>query len=235
MIATRPRLLLLHGALGAARQWASMKPHLEAAFDLHTIEFEGHGDTPTKGRPYRIEHFAENVVAHLDAHDIATTAIFGYSMGGYVALWLARHRPERVRAVATLGTKLAWTPEVAAKEASRLVPDVMRAKIPQFAAMLEARHARAGGWERVVSATAEMMRALGEAPPLDDAQLAQIQQPVRLMLGDRDAMVTLDETVKAYRQIPTGELAVLPRTPHPLEQVDPVRLAAAISDAVAHG
>ena len=60
--------------------------------------------------------------------------------------------------------------------------------------------------------------------------LATVDLPVRVMVGDRDATVTLDETAAAYRALPRGELAVLPRTGHPLEQVDVTRLAGELVD-----
>lgn len=44
------------------------------------------------------------------------------------------------------------------------------------------------------------------------------------MLGDRDKMVTLDETVNAYKAIPGAALSVFPETPHPLEKVDVSRI-----------
>jgi hypothetical protein len=50
------------------------------------------------------------------------------------------------------------------------------------------------------------------------------------MLGDRDTTVSLDETAAAVRALPQGELAVLPRTPHPLEQADAARLAFELRD-----
>jgi hypothetical protein len=46
------------------------------------------------------------------------------------------------------------------------------------------------------------------------------------MVGDRDAIVTLEETAAAARSLPAGELAVLPNTAHPFEQVHLPLLAA---------
>ena len=40
------------------------------------------------------------------------------------------------------------------------------------------------------------------------------------MLGDRDKMVSLEETVAAFKIFPKGQMAVLPGTPHAVEQVD---------------
>ena len=43
-------------------------------------------------------------------------------------------------------------------------------------------------------------------------------------MGDRDTMVSIEETLDAYRALPAGELEVLPATPHPMERVDLHRL-----------
>ena len=45
------------------------------------------------------------------------------------------------------------------------------------------------------------------------------------MLGDRDKMVSLEETTAVYKAIPHAALAVLPNTPHALEQTDPSLIA----------
>jgi hypothetical protein len=45
-------------------------------------------------------------------------------------------------------------------------------------------------------------------------------------------MVTLDETVAVYRQLPHGQLAVLPNTAHPLEAVSVDRLCWMIRQAL---
>jgi pimeloyl-ACP methyl ester carboxylesterase len=69
-----------------------------------------------RGRPLRIESFAAAVLERMDGANIARADVFGYSMGGYVALHLAATSPARIRRVATLATKLVWTAEIAARE-----------------------------------------------------------------------------------------------------------------------
>jgi pimeloyl-ACP methyl ester carboxylesterase len=163
---------------------------------------------------------------------IERAAVFGYSMGGYVALLLAAESPELVTSVATLGTKLAWTPDVAARETSRLDAATIRAKVPKFADMLERRHAAAGGWETVLAKTAVLMTELGDRAIVDTDVLSRIHQPVRLMVGDRDNVVTVDETVVAVQTLERGELGVLPKTPHPFEQVRLPLLATLLRDFI---
>lgn len=222
-------ILLIHGALGSGDQLVPLSTRLGNGQRVHMIELPGHGTTAFDG-PFSIAAFAESVSAFLSARSIESVAIFGYSMGGYVALALAAQSPERVRAVATLGTKLDWSPEIAKRETSRLDPAIIRAKVPRFAELLEARHHAAGGWEQLLAKTSTLMTTLGDAPPIDAAALAKIACPTRLMVGDRDTTVTVDETRDAARCLARGELAVLPATPHPFEQVRVPLLAALLTE-----
>ena len=193
------------------------------------VELEGHGGTPLRNRPLRIESFAAAVLEAMDEASVSQADVFGYSMGGYVALYLAATSPDRVRRVSTLATKLEWTPEIAARERSMLDAATIRAKVPKFAAALEARHT-AVGWEALLTKTAELIRGLGAAPLITDDLLATIRQPTRIAVGDRDATVTIDECVAAVRRIPNGELEVLPRTPHPFEKAPSERVARSLAE-----
>src|SRR5690606_9297260 len=123
----------------------------------------GHGDAADAGRTFRIQHFAENVLQLLDEGEVERIDIFGYSMGGYVALYLASIAPERVRSVATLATKFNWTPESAAREAAMFDLDAMAEKVPAFVSHLEAVHSGTG-WKNVVERTRELLLSLGDDP-----------------------------------------------------------------------
>lgn len=225
----RPPLLLLHGALGAADQLAPLASALAERFTPIVVEFEGHGRTPAPDRPFRMENFAANVTAALDAHSLAAADIFGYSLGGYVALCLARSAPERVRRVMTLGTKLRWSPADAERELRQLDAEQIQARVPKFAALLAQRHG-AAAWVPLLARTAEMMTHLGEEPSLHDEDFRALSLPLRLTIGDRDTMAGMYDTLGVYRLLPAGELAVLPGTGHPLERVAPEALAAQIVD-----
>jgi pimeloyl-ACP methyl ester carboxylesterase len=149
-------------------------------------------------------------------------------MGGYVALRLAQRRPELMSKILTLGTKLDWSAEGAAREIRMLDADKIEAKVPAFAADLQRRHG-ADRWKTVLAKTADLMVGLGQEPLLTPESVSTLATPVRYGIGDRDEMVTLEETMRFYRATPAAELTVLPGTRHPIEKVDLDLLVAEIT------
>ena len=216
-------LVLLHGALGGRDQLDALGTLVARRRPVLPVEFEGHGRTPARDRLFSVDGFVENVVAALDSAGLEKADVFGYSMGGYVALALAH--PVRVRTITTLGTRLAWNAELAAHEAERFDAETIRTTRPAWVPSLAERHAGAGGWEATAARTSAFVRALGDGGPLQPAVLATIQHRTRIMVGDRDTTVSIEESAAAFRQLPAGELMVLPRTPHAIERVDAYRLA----------
>lgn len=216
-------LVLLHGAIGDQSQLASLRTQL-AQPHTHAFDFEGHGARVMNGRTFRLQHFADNLVEWLDENvPRESVDLFGYSMGGYVALYVAALRPGRVRSVFTLGTKLRWTPEVAATMCAQLDADTIVRKVPRFAEQLARTH-HSTGWRQVLSETCGALRALGESPLLTDSLLARIACPVRLVIGDRDNTVDVEEVRDAARLLSRGQYEVLPGTPHAMERVPLERL-----------
>jgi pimeloyl-ACP methyl ester carboxylesterase len=222
-------LILLHGALGDATQLAPLASRLGGPRRIMCVELEGHGATPLREPPLRIESLAAAVLDTMNGASIGTADFFGYSLGGYIALHLAATVPDRVARLTTLATKLAWTPEIAVRESRLLDAGAIRAKVPKFAAALEARHT-AAGWETLLVRTADLLRDLGERPRITRETLESITQPVRIAVGDRDATVTIQECVDAVGQLPNGELEVHPRTPHPFEKAPVERIARSITE-----
>ena len=222
-------LLLLHGAIGAQSQFEPLVAALEASAEIpiHTLDFEGHGTAPDAGRPFRARYFIENILDYLDANGIEQVDLFGHSMGGYVSLLLAAQQPQRVRRVMTLGVKIEWTPEVAARELGNFNPDKILEKVPRFAQMLIDRHGESW-WRENLAKSAECTHNLGTNPVVTPEVLAAITQLTIVSIGDRDNLTTLDETARAAKTIPNGALQVFPNTRHPLEMIDTAMLAGAI-------
>ena len=83
-------ILILHGAIGSKDQFELLKHQLVKKYNVHSINFSGHGGEVFKSK-FNIAQFAEDVLNYLNSKNIESIDVFGYSMGGYVALYLAKN------------------------------------------------------------------------------------------------------------------------------------------------
>lgn len=211
--------LLLHGALGAKEQLAGLRDLLTArGRKVHVMNFSGHGGEPFSHSGFGIEVFAEDVRNFLNANDLPRVDIFGYSMGGYVALWFVHENPQRVGSIVTLGTKFDWDEASAAKEIAKLNPAKIIEKVPAFVRLLEHRHAP-NDWKQLLNRTSDMMRRLGAQPLLTEDVLKEIQVPVEVVLGDLDDMADRSFSEKMASVLPNGQFRLLENTVHAIEKL----------------
>jgi pimeloyl-ACP methyl ester carboxylesterase len=212
-------LLLLHGALGSKDQFQSLAHLLKDSFQVHTFNLHGHGGLPLPDTSFSIELFSEQVARYIQDMNIEKANVFGYSMGGYIAMYLAKQMPDTINKIVTLATKFYWDEKTASKEVNMLDGKTIQEKLPAFAAQLQQRHAPVD-WLTILDKTTELLINLGKNNTLQLEDYTSITTPSLLLLGDRDKMVTLDETLAVYKQLPNAQFGVLPGTPHVFEQVN---------------
>ncbi len=221
------QIILLHGAIGAHDQLVALANELkQQGFQPYSFSFSGHGQIPFQDN-FSIEQFALELEQFIAKNNLEQPAVFGYSMGGYVALYLAKQNPGLLGNVITLGTKFNWSPEIAQKEIKMLDAKAIAEKVPKFAASLKERHGEA--WEALLGMTAEMMIALGAKNCLSAEDFSAIENKVLIGLADKDNMVSLEETVAVYKQLKNGSMYMLPNTKHPIETVNAALLAKTIT------
>ena len=217
-------LLLLHGALGSKAQLDPLLKRLPGYENPVALNFPGHGGRPLEGA-FSLKGFAESVLQYMDEHEVKFANIMGYSLGGYVALYLARWYPDRVSRVWTLNTKLDWSPESAARMQGMMNPEKIEAKAPEMAARLAAAHAPED-WKAVARHTSDFLKTLGEGTGLTDADFAQINHTVLLLRGTKDTVVSEEETERVGRLLPNGMTFPIPDSGHLPEQIDWSEVAA---------
>lgn len=98
--------MLVNGYAATTMDWdPAFLTALGASFEVLCPEHRGMGDSEL-GDPaaVTVDGMACDVLALLDARGIATAPVVGWSMGGFVAQQLTVRAPERVTALALLGT-----------------------------------------------------------------------------------------------------------------------------------
>ena len=201
----RPVVLLLHGFLGCAEDFLPLMSALEDRRHCIAVDLPGHGRTRTPAGIPDMSACAQALVDWLDREGIERPAVFGYSMGGRLAIYLALRHSQRFRAViaesaspgladaharaarcqadAALAARLRGG-EVAAFlddwYAQPLFEELRRH--PDFPALL-ARRLR-----QSPEGLAQSLEAMGtgQQPPLW-SDLAGLELPLALIVGERDA------------------------------------------------
>ncbi len=211
-------LVLTHGALGAKADLENLAIALRKEnYNVLSFSFSGHDQLNFENN-FGIEQFSFELEKFISDHKLIKPSVIGYSMGGYVALYLALRSPQSIDKIICHATKFNWSKEVVDKETRMLNPEIMLEKIPAFAKNLEVKHG--SKWKELVIRTAQMMQQISDNNYLNEENLKTIQHKVLLGLGDKDQMVTLNETTNVYKTLANANMYVLPNTKHPIEHLD---------------
>jgi len=214
-------LVLLHGGFATIDlMFGQLLPALAEGRQVIAVELQGHGHTADIDRPLRYELMADDIAALLDHLGVERADIFGYSLGGGVALQTAIRHPDRVRklVVASAPSKReGWYPEVLAGMAA-ITPDIL-VETPLYDAYVRVAP-NPDDWPTLV---AKVRTLLGEE--YDWGQdVAAIEAPTLIVVGDADS-VRPEHAVELLRllggggpgdfgPLPPSQLAVLPGTAH---------------------
>lgn len=109
----KPLLIFLHGTAGHAEAFTrNLGPH-GTHFLTYAIDMVGHGWTDKPDLSYEIPDYAHHVIEVIKALGYEKAHLSGESLGGWVAAWIAIHKPQYVDKL-VLNTAGGWTafPEV---------------------------------------------------------------------------------------------------------------------------
>jgi pimeloyl-ACP methyl ester carboxylesterase len=242
-------LLLLHGIGHTWRGWKPMLPLLEERFDVLAPDLPGFGRSPPlpAGMASTPETLADAVESTLDEHGFETPHVAGNSLGGWIALELARRG--RARTCVTLSPAgLAHARERELARRVLLATRWLARNAPPPFPLLRTRVGRTlfGGpmlgrpWRADPADIVEQTALLAAAPGFDltlsetlDRQVAgltEIRCPVLVLWGTKDVVLIPRQGRRFERLIPGCELRYLKGIGHIPMSDDPELLAAAITD-----
>lgn len=211
-------LILIHGGGLTADSWEPYLPAFAEHYRVIMPDTRGHGRTnnPTGSMSYRL--LADDVAALVQALGLEKPLIYGYSDGGQVEIELGMHYPDLPQALVVGGAYLELTEESLGFLRAMLgdldSPDIdfegFERDNPGFAGMLKHNHGP-DGWKALLKQVKPMWSAQLNYTSDD---LARIVAPTLVLIGDRDDLVSVEEAVRMYRQLPNTELVVVPGANH---------------------
>ena len=92
-----PVVILLHGFLGSLEIWDDFTVMLEKEFTVLKIDLPGHGRSGLLGEVNSMPDMAEVVMAVAGYEKVDNFVVCGHSMGGYIAVELAKLEPNRMK------------------------------------------------------------------------------------------------------------------------------------------
>ncbi len=249
-------LVLLHGFTATWRCWLPVLAELAPRFDVIAPTLHGHdgGPEPPTGPAHSLSDATDHVEHLLDGHRVGTAHFAGNSMGGALALELAKRG--RARSVVAVSPGGGWAEgdrdeveriirlfkrnRAAAQASRRHAPAMFRRPrirrvgfrdymtrghlMPGVEALRMARSSLACD---VVDAVYATMRD-GSARVVE---LEQISCPVLVVWGEKDRVLPLDKHAQHFREGIAGvESRVLPGLGHVPMWDDPALLSATIGD-----
>lgn len=229
-------LLMLHGFTGSQATWHTLEITHSAHYQVIAPDLIGHGqtDAPTDPTRYVMKQAAADLIALLDALQIKQTHLLGYSMGGRLALYIARHYTDRIHTL-TLESSSPGLPTQAEREERRnrdnaLADRIEREGITAFVDFWQSiplwesqkttlsdeaqAQLRTERLSQRPHGLANSLRGMGTGvqPSLWD-DLSTLNIPVQLIAGEYDAKF-IRLTQQMANLLPTSQLDIIPKAGH---------------------
>jgi pimeloyl-ACP methyl ester carboxylesterase len=214
-------LVVLHGAYMTIETMGEIVPSLAETRQVIAVELQGHGHTADIDRPLTYEHMADDVAALLRHLVIEEADVFGYSLGGGVALQVAIRYPEVVRNLVVASAS--YTSDGMHPELLEMIPTIT----PEAFAgspIKDAYHRTAPNPDDFANLVAKLKRLDMEPFAWPPEDIRGIEAPTLIVIGDSDA-IRPEHAVELFRLLgggvmgdlaglPKSQLAVLPGTAH---------------------
>ncbi|MEV5961180.1 alpha/beta hydrolase [Kribbella sp. NPDC051952] len=217
-------LLLLHGGLfNIDLQFGALLPGLTENRQVIATDFQAHGHTNDVDRPLSTVGLAADVVGLLKELGVPRVDLFGFSVGGAVAIYLAIKHPELVRK--TVISSVSFSRDGDRAENADAVGEMkveMIAGTPMEADYLaKSPHPDLEHLQTLLTKLGNYDRGAAE---WTDEDIRGIAAPTLLTFGDCDA-VKLDHAVRFlqlrggdvngdFTGVPASQLAIFPGTTH---------------------
>lgn len=220
-------LLLINGLGGNTDMWAPFVEHLG---DRQVLAFDapGAGRSSMPAHPITIPALADLASAVLDAHDIESADVLGYSYGGAIAQQFAYSFPKRVRKLVLAATNCGVGAFPGSMRAMQVLATPFRYYSPTYFERI-AEPAYGGRVGRNAEVRREMMLTRKKYPPSSYGYTMQllggstwtschflewIPHETLVISGDEDPLIPVINAQMLASRIPNAKLELVERAGH---------------------
>ncbi len=218
-------LLLMHGGFCTVEVLSALTAELSKHYRVLVPERRGHGRTPDVEGPYTYERMGEDTIGFMQAMELESAHLVGFSDGANTALVVALERPDLVKSIVSIGGNYHFS-GLADQFQAMIEHATPETFFPDLVAAYKQHSPDGPDHFPVVFKKINTM--WGSEPKLTTDDIARIAAPTLIISADRD-LITLEHTLEMFRAIPKSQLYVVPRANHmSLVGRDAARVAPAI-------
>ena len=232
-------VVLIHGVGLQGAVWQPQVEALRPDHDVIAVDMPGHGGSSVPPAHASLGHYADAILALLDALGIGRAHVVGHSMGALVATEFALAHPDRAASLVALNAVFCRTPEqraaiearVAALDDSLARPDWSGTISRWFGEPVPvslqdaAAHTRALLSEIDPVGYARTYRLFARSDAAHRDRLPQLAVPALFATGEHDPNSTPSMSEAMARIAPGGRSTVLPGERHMMALTDPDRVS----------
>ena len=216
-----PPVVVLHGAAGCTHmETLTLARRLSGSYRVLALDFAGHGLSDAfEDLTFTPECFVDNVTTVLNHFELEQTDLFGFSLGGFIALSFAANHPNRVRKLAVHATNLFWDAGLEGRMLGRLDVETIKNERPELARYLSDMHG-AEKWELLF----ERMKTYTRSLPDFEAQYGyarEITAPTLVSAVHDDDLFSIDSPVELHKLLTKSTLAIIPGRRHAIQNLGP--------------
>jgi pimeloyl-ACP methyl ester carboxylesterase len=218
-------LVMVHGYTDNLNLWYNQVPAFSERYRVLTYDVRGFGKTEVTRADYSMSLFAEDLRALLEALQIGSACVLGYSMGGRIALEFALAYPEMTMGLILANSGIGETPSQEMQERRQMMVGLLQQGDIEVISelMTEAsfspglRDRNPAAYEKYKSIKMQndpseylaVMQAIVAA--IDSpADFGSLRCPALIIAGDRDGFMDVRVGEAMRDAIPDAEMHVLP-------------------------
>jgi pimeloyl-ACP methyl ester carboxylesterase len=198
-------LLMMHGNGQSIVAFARQIPYFSRHYKVIVADSRAQGKSIDTSDSLSYEQMADDFAALLNALDIDSAHVLGWSDGGINGLLLAMRHPEKVKKLVITGANL-WPDSTAVER------ETLQETIASYSSLKTAL-SQSGSKSKEDFTKFKLLKLLIEQPHIALDDLQKIKAPTLVIGGDHD-LIKPEHTLQIFQHIPHAELWILPNCGH---------------------
>jgi len=217
-------VLLIHGFCETHEIWSEFAEKLSKRFEVFIVDLPGFGDSPLPSAPFSIQDVAGKLIGWIDRENIISPFLVGHSLGGYVALAMAKQAQEKMSGLCLFHSTPFPDNDDRKSNRNKVIEFVKKNGVDPFidtyvpGLFLDKKHPAIPDVYKIARKTSEKALlaytvAMRDRPSSIDF-LKEFEKPLLTIAGDNDSIISVESVREFGHLAKTSWVHILENTGH---------------------